>query len=180
MRKGDKAYWNGGKLRIDRYRAVKVFDGSNDENWSWVGTNTTDKKRRSIKTLTNIVKASSNANVLEVFCNAYIAKSANQTYGLNEGIGIDSSGWLLIYDENYNTQDSSLWIAHLAENPITVEYPLATPITEEIDIDLGELTMFYPTTILSNDCNANMEVTYIADTKAYVDKKVMEVITAML
>ena len=40
--------------------------------------------------------------------------------------------------------------------------------------------MFYPTTIISNDCNANMEVTYIADTKAYIDKKFAELATAML
>jgi hypothetical protein len=93
---------------------------------------------------------------------------------------VDIGGWLHVYDEEYNTSDISLWKAHLAENPITVEYELATPITEEIDIDLGELSMFYPTTIVSNDCNANMEVEYIADTKAYIDKKFAELASAMV
>ena len=93
---------------------------------------------------------------------------------------MDVGGWLHIYDEKYNTSDISLWKAHLAEKPITVEYELAEPITEEIDIDLDGLSMFYPTTILSNDCNANMEVTYIADTKAYIDKKFAELATAMV
>jgi hypothetical protein len=62
----------------------------------------------------------------------------------------------------------------LSENPVTVYFALIesihTPLTAEEIAEIEKLSMFYPTTILSNDCNANMKVTYIADTKNYIDK----------
>ena len=67
----------------------------------------------------------------------------------------------------------------LASNPITLQYVLATPI----ETDLSEaqiqayksLTTFKPTSIISNDANAQMEVEYACDTKTYIDNKLQEI-----
>lgn len=72
----------------------------------------------------------------------------------------------------------------LASNPITLQYVLATPI----ETDLSEaqiqayksLTTFKPTSIISNDANAQMEVEYAADTKAYIDNKLQEIAQALV
>lgn len=172
LRKDDKAYWNGGsKIRVDRYRDIKVFDGSVDEVWNMGGTNEGQTK---FFYIANPLCAKSKDSL----CTSLLYKDINSS---TSNIGFDthtSQGQIRFRIEGIVTIEN--WIAYLAENPITVEYPLETPITEEINIDLGELSMFYPTTILSNDCNANMEVTYIADTKAYIDKKFAELATAMV
>lgn len=170
LRKGDKVYWNGGsKVRIDRYRDVEVFDGS--ENWK--KSNATGRYGVEIADIKNI--AENDTPIL--LSDRYIAiigdKYKNYTHGISSAVST-------IYVTNNELQTIEEFKTALAENPITVEYERATPITEEIDIDLGELSMFYPTTIISNDCNANMEVTYIADTKAYIDKKFAELATAMV
>ena len=174
LRKGDKAYWNGGsKVRIDRCRDVEVFDGSdaNLQYESALGRVVTSVIANKVK------KPSDNGVVGGIICDKLVADSTNNIYNGKEGIAVGASGVVSMRVNTLTSLDA--WKAHLAENPFTVEYELATPITEEIDIDL-DLSMFYPTTILSNDCNANMEVAYIADTKAYIDKKFAELATAMV
>lgn len=72
----------------------------------------------------------------------------------------------------------------LASNPITLQYVLATPI----ETDLSEaqiqayksLTTFKPTSIISNDANAQMEVEYTCDTKTYIDNKLREIAQALV
>ena len=66
----------------------------------------------------------------------------------------------------------------------TVYYVLATPI--ERDLTPEEITAYkalhtnYPTTVISNDAGAHMEVAYVADTKAYIDKKFKELNQAIV
>ena len=56
----------------------------------------------------------------------------------------------------------------------------------EYDIDPEEIVAYkalhtnYPTTIISNDENAHMEVSYVADTKNYIDKKFKELSQAIV
>lgn len=72
----------------------------------------------------------------------------------------------------------------LASNPITLQYVLATPI----ETDLSEaqiqayksLTTFKPTSVISNDENAQMEVEYACDTKTYIDNKLQEIAQALV
>ena len=72
----------------------------------------------------------------------------------------------------------------LASNPITLQYVLATPI----ETDLSEaqiqayksLTTFKPTSIISNDANAQMNVEYVCDTKTYIDNKLQEIAQALV
>lgn len=63
--------------------------------------------------------------------------------------------------------------SYLESNNMTIIYPLATPIeanlTSEEVAQILTLHTYKPTSIISNDKQAEMEVKYIADTKAYVD-----------
>lgn len=58
-------------------------------------------------------------------------------------------------------------------------FPVETPISEELLQKFKMLQTYYPTTIISNSENTEMELIYIADTKTYLDnikKEVMEAI----
>lgn len=78
-----------------------------------------------------------------------------------------------------NVEEFKQW---LLENPLTVLYVLDEPVIEELPEEvkqqLSALQTYYPTTIVMNDANAEMEVTYVADTKNYIDNKLKELVTA--
>lgn len=66
----------------------------------------------------------------------------------------------------------------LAANPVTFVYQLATPI--ETALTDAEITAFRalcsnrPNTVILNDAGAHMAVSYVADTKTYIDNKIKE------
>ena len=68
--------------------------------------------------------------------------------------------------------------------PVVVVGELATPI--ERDLTPEELAAYkalhtnYPTTVITNDAGAHMEVRYVADTKAYINKKFEELNQAIV
>ena len=61
---------------------------------------------------------------------------------------------------------------------------LATPIernlTPEEIAAYKALRTYGPTTVITNDAGAGMEATYVADTKAYIDKKFKELNQAIV
>lgn len=68
----------------------------------------------------------------------------------------------------------------LSENPVTVNYALAEPIIEPLPEEFEQilkLNSYYPTTVIATDggeVNPGIEVTYVADTKNYIDNKFAE------
>lgn len=95
----------------------------------------------------------------------------------------------LLPDWDENNPSAEPWINWLkarkeAGNPVIVRYALKTSIerdltTEEIAA-YKALRTYGPTTVISNDAGAGMEVTYVADTKAYIDKKFKELNQAIV
>ena len=76
---------------------------------------------------------------------------------------------------------------YLSENPMTVQYVIEKPITEPLPEDFKQaiesLKTYYPTTVVTADggeVDADIEVTYIADTKNYVDRKIKETVSAQM
>lgn len=72
----------------------------------------------------------------------------------------------------------------LKEHPMEILYPLITPAERELTPEITEafkaLYTNYPSTVISNDENAGMEVSYVADTKHYIDKKFEELNQAIV
>ena len=68
--------------------------------------------------------------------------------------------------------------------PVVFVGELATPIernlTPEEIAAYKALRTYGPTTVITNDAGAGMEVTYVADTKAYIDKKFKELNQAIV
>ena len=72
----------------------------------------------------------------------------------------------------------------LTDNKTTVAYILETPIehdlTPEVIEQFKQLKTNYHTTVIMNDENAGMKVSYVADTKHYIDKKFKELNQALV
>ena len=58
--------------------------------------------------------------------------------------------------------------------------PIKTPLSEEEKLSIKKLHTNHPTTLISNDKNAGMELTYTVDTQSYIDGKIATLSKAML
>lgn len=71
------------------------------------------------------------------------------------------------------TMTAAEFKAFLAENPVTLLYPMAEPVETALDADLlaefAKLHSYKLHTTVSNDAGAEMELEYVADTKTYVN-----------
>lgn len=132
-----------------------VFDGSSDEEWS-TGSNYFFCK-----------KLPSSMSSREGFSNQYAGNKIRIGNG-NEAI--------IIFDAVYFENNLSNWKAHLASNPLVVmtylDAPIETDLTEAQIQAYKSLTTFKPTSIISNDAGAQMEVEYACDTKTWVTNKI--------
>lgn len=148
-----------------------VFDGSSDEKWAY------DNEQRARMILNN--------GNLGTYVQRDIASMCSNLLW-NRNVYLDSNrenGYLISNDTLFvrvteslalNTEpDFRTW---LASNPVTFQYVLATPIktdlTEAQIQAYKSLTTFKPTSIISNDENAQMNVEYACDTKTWVTNKI--------
>ena len=73
---------------------------------------------------------------------------------------------------------------YLEQNPIEILYLLKEPIVTELSSEevqkLLALHTNKPNTTIWNDQNAEMQITYVADTKSYIDKKFKELSDAIV
>lgn len=148
-----------------------VFDGSDDEKWRY------DDKQRARMILNN-------AN-LGTYVQRDIASMCSNLLW-NSNVYLDSNrenGYLINNNTFFVRVAESLAIntepdfrAWLASNPVTLQYVFATPIktdlTEAQIQAYKSLTTFKPTSIISNDAGAQMEVEYACDTKTWVTNKI--------
>lgn len=78
-----------------------------------------------------------------------------------------------------NTEEFKAW---LSENPLTLEYETETtefvPLPRQEQEAIRALSTYYPSTVVSNSEDAEMELSYVADTKNYTDRKIEEAVTA--
>lgn len=104
-----------------------------------------------------------------------------QKSGKEDGVCFGWGNAVRLY---YNLGSLEAFNAWLAENEVYVMYPLAEPV--ETDLSQEELEAYaslhtvYPATGISNSDSAEMAVKYIADTKAYIDKKIEGIRTELI
>ena len=130
------------------------FDGSSDEEWN-------------ISNNYFFIKALPTSMVgREGYCNQYTTKIR---------IGNGNTA-IIIFDTDYFENNLSNWKVHLAQHPLVVmtylDAPIETDLTEAQIQAYKSLTTFKPTSIISNDAGAQMEVEYACDTKTWVTNKI--------
>ena len=92
---------------------------------------------------------------------------------------VDDNGIYLYTTKAVNEFKNLLKQKYDSGKPVEVLYALKTPI--ETDLPPETISAFkklhtnYPTTIVSNNAEAGMELTYTVDTQSYVDSKIAEI-----
>lgn len=162
---------------VQRVEKVK-FDGSADESWEVSNSQLGNRYAR-----ISLKNRSKSQYDVKIICNIAFPKLWNveKTCFINEYklfSYYDSSAPASIFE---NVDNFKQW---LIENPIEILYILETPI--ERDLTPEEIQAYkalhtnYPTTVIMNDENAGMKVSYVADTKHYIDKKFKELNQAIV
>lgn len=154
------------------------LDGSEDENWTF------EYKTKTFY-VDNVLPVSMNYRI--GFSNKYIANNGKfDVIGIqfgrnNKHVCVVNDS---IFDELLSDYGLSNWKAHLAECPLKVmtylDAPIETDLTQEQLQAYKSLTTFKPTSIISNDAGAQMEVEYACDTKTYIDNKLHEIAQALV
>ncbi len=124
-------------------------------------------------------------NASKLLCDKYTSPyhSSSERVGdkrvtANMGTGL----YVWVRDDSYNG-DLAAFKADLSENPITVQYILATPI--ETDLTPDEITQYRnlhtnkSNTIIQNDCDAEMEVEYYTESHDGAFGRVMRELTIL-
>jgi hypothetical protein len=166
----DKGY------QIVRRVGHKVFDGSED----WGGkahaiTETGDTYRKTLMLADVPSYAQLNTTLSAKNKKGYVVSSAYpeaMTNGLShpytgaQTIGLhDTQHWVQVYDERYNKADDlEQWKAHLAEEPLVVNYRLYKTVVEQVSTeDVEKLCNLisskeYTSLALNSDIDTDMEV----------------------
>lgn len=136
------------------------FDGSEDEKWLKGDANYISNECLPVV-----------MNSRKGFCNQYIV--GNNIRGIKIGDGTKA---LIVFDDFSDENALSNFKAHLASNPLSVmtylDTPIETDLTEAQIQAYKSLTTFKPTSIISNDAGAQMNVEYACDTKTWVTNKI--------
>lgn len=154
-----------------------VFDGSGDEIWR----NQTDLigNTQFYITLDDSSIKNTPDFIDNFYCDKFTKTSKTGDIAIGEvRYGILKYTFAPVFKPKDEVNTLSLWRNLLKENTIKVTYITDAeefvPLPEETQIALNALHTYYPTTVMSNSENCEMEVEYIADTKNYIDKKFVE------
>ena len=147
--------------------AQKVFNGNSSESWGKYVT-------QQYEGFSIIESDMAVGTRQKGYCNRLpIHKALSAEPGLWLGVGNN-----IIYAPNTMSfaTDVAGWRTWLSNNPMTVQYILATPI--ETPLSEEELAAFAAlrtnrgSTTVSNDASAHMEIEYVMDAKKYIDSMV--------
>ena len=115
------------------------------------------------------------STMVGIMCDSYEAKVWPAISALAQnGVALAWGKGVAVRDNRFATVSD--FKAHLATNPITVQYILATPIETPLDeVDLAnyaELHTYRGYTWISNNASAHMEIEYVMDAKKYIDSMI--------
>ena len=160
-------YRNGQAVYVQRVWS-KTFTGGAGE--SWLAYNHVSYHGFYIRTLPeSMSRRDGLCNLLNVH-----VKPDETKEGL--WLGVDGKGMYVVrssfYDATLEDKGLANWKAYLAAHPMTVmtylTTPVETPLTDTEAAQLSALHTYKPTTTITNDAGAGMDVTYVADAKTYI------------
>lgn len=181
----DGQAWIADEIDFGRGKYVQrvwkgVFDGSEDEVWTYnIGAH-----RANIILNNGNLGTYDQRGITSMCSNLLWNRNVYSDSNRENGYLINNNTFFVRVAESLALNTEPDFRAWLASNPITLQYVFATPI----ETDLSEaqiqacksLTTFKPTSIISNDANAQMEVEYACDTKTYIDNKLQEIAQALV
>ena len=155
----------------------KLTSGTSSTGNTWQYSTTTERFYR------NDGRYKANYGTPILACSHFEAKDNDRDKTLDNTIGFTAGGGygVAIRKSDCNG-DIATFKSWLDENDVYILIPLRNPVVtelskEQIDNVLA-LHTYYPTTSVLSDCNN--QLTYVADTKSYIDNKFNELATALV
>ena len=118
-------------------------------------------------------------------------KNSNYAYSItNAKVGIysdhDKVQYKYFVSDKPTVDEFKAWLVQQKEagTPVELVYKTAEetwePLPEEAQLALNTLHTNYPTTVVSNSEDTEMQLTYVADTKNYTDRKIEQAVSAQV
>lgn len=187
-------YADGSGEYVQRVTSA-VFDGVNNKvvglgTSQTYGTSFGSSQKEGNDFLNKLIPVSKNST--DIITDYFISKVVY--YGNTDGIGsgiyrTKNAIWFSIDKQTLtkiglsDTPTVDEFNAWLQENPVTVygilAEPIITPLTAEQLAEIEKVCTFYPVTNISNDADCGMKVTYLADSKIYIDNQLSKQMDAL-
>nr|DAN21740.1 MAG TPA_asm: hypothetical protein [Bacteriophage sp.] len=156
--------------------AKKIMDGSN------IDTSASVQQEGSylvnMGTVSDMLTGNYNVGLSTICSNKRSGKEKNTIR-----FGANNKNVYLYLDESFAGKTSTKLREYFVENPFTIVYPLEKPIVTELSSDEAQKILALhtnkPNTTIWNDQDAEMQITYVADTKKYIDDKFEELSEAI-
>lgn len=157
-----------GVIGIERNIELLTMTGANSESWQYNLTIGTIQKEPCF-VMSNASKYKSGQLG---YCERYIEHSLPITNGqCHMRSAYPGEGRISICDSTFSSLEE--WKQHLSENPLKATFLLKEPIFEPLPLEVQEqiraLKSYYPNTVIQS--GAFNEVTYVADTKTWIENK---------
>ena len=172
----DGQQWVCDEIDLERGKYVQRVKEVNPADYDdWILDDSTEPIRFKVNRIPDTINERKR---FEVLSNRFVFNSENKV-----GVSFAYADEIYFYLSSTVTtvEQAKQWFV---DNPTTLMYMLGTPI--EINLTPEEIAAYKalrtygPTTVITNDAGAGMEVTYVADTKAYIDKKFKELNQAIV
>lgn len=155
-----------------------ILDGSDDENW---------KTNIASNIMFEYIPPSSDFHKRATFgfCDSFPVVSQIFSTTTTTGCSFDSSADAIRFrPENYAELSLEQWKLFLSEHPVEILYQRANPVQTDIPAEelaaYRALQTYTGTTVVSTaEPVAGIEVSYVADTQKYIDKKIEEAISKL-
>ena len=165
----DVKYADGSGKRIQR-TSIKIFDHTAEWLISASGNFIY------LSNAMNECKVDSRAKQANLLSNYSYTQSYNDiaNASVDYGVGISDVGSVLLRIKECETLED--YLAYLSATPLQIvaertTEPIITDLTAEEIAEIEKLHTFYPVTNISNDAGCGMAVTYLADSKNYIDNQ---------
>lgn len=172
----DGQQWICDEIDLERGKYVQRVKEVNPADYDdWILDDSTEPIRFKVNRIPDTINERKR---FEVLSNRFVFNSENKV-----GVSFAYADEIYFYLPSTVTtvEQAKQWFV---DNPTTLMYMLGTPI--EINLTPEEIAAYKalrtygPTTVITNDAGAGMEATYVADTKAYIDKKFKELNQAIV
>ena len=163
----DGQQWVCDEIDLERGKYVRRVKEVNPADYDdWILDDSTEPIRFKVNRIPDTINERKR---FEVLSNRFVFNSENKV-----GVSFAYADEIYFYLPSTVTtvEQAKQWFV---DNPTTLMYMLGTPI--EINLTPEEIAAYKalrtygPTTVISNDAGAEMEATYVADTKTYIDNK---------
>lgn len=182
LTKWDKLEKRNGQLGWVYKSDEVVLDGSEDEDWMYQAD--ANRKIQFYITLSDALYPYSEPFEEMFYCDTFLTTNnpgAIPKWQVRKGT---YNGLAPVFKPSDDIDTVELFRNFLAENQTTILYVTKEetfiPLSESEQEQMNDLHTYYPTTTVSNDAGCDMSLTYIADTKAYIDNKIAAIQAAIV